>query len=202
MKIYDTITQGSEEWFNIRKMKLTASKATAIISAGKGLETLVYDLLSDKYSGYTNEEWEGNSYTENGNELEDVARGIYEMKTGNKIEQVGFIELNENVGCSPDGLVGDDGLWECKWKKNQNYFRDLLEKEKPDSGHFNQAQFQMYVTGRKWCDLSYYNPNFKKSINTIRIERDPTTQEKIKLGVVKGIELLKSIESKYNNIIR
>jgi len=54
--------QGSDEWLEDRKGKLTASNAQAISANGKGLETYVYTLLSEKYSSnnekYTNEDME------------------------------------------------------------------------------------------------------------------------------------------------
>ncbi len=212
MQIHN-VEQGSPEWFELRKLKFTASKATAVINGvtidkktdeekiGAGLKTLVYEMLSDKYSGWTNEAWEGNDNTENGNEMEELARGIYELETGNTVEIVGFCELDKYTGCSPDGLVGTEGLWENKWKKNQNYFRRLMEKGKPDSDHDNQVQFQMYVTGRKWCDLTYYNPNFVKAMDKIRIERDEDVMAQIKIGLAKGIEMIKDIEAKYNKLI-
>jgi hypothetical protein len=49
MIIYDKIIQGSPEWFKIRKGKMTASHATAIGNAGKGLQTYVRNIIKDEY---------------------------------------------------------------------------------------------------------------------------------------------------------
>jgi len=208
MKIYtnDQVEQNSPEWFELRRTRFTASQATAIINSGAGLKTLVNEMLSDKHSNWTNDSWEGNKYTEEGHDSEDVAMNIYEMETGNKVEKVGFVELDEQTGCSPDGLVGNDGLWECKWKKNQLYFKlitsDKEEFKKADSDHYNQCQFQLYVTGRKWVDLCYYNPNFIKSMYIIRIERDDEMIEKIELGLIEAKKLLDKTEKLYTKLLK
>lgn len=79
MKIIKEIEQQSPEWFKIREGKMTASHAQAIGNAGKGLETYVYDLVAEEYSSAEKEHFT-NEHTERGNELEEVARGIYELE--------------------------------------------------------------------------------------------------------------------------
>lgn len=51
-KIYgkDEIVQGTPEWFIIRQLKFTASNASTIIAAGKGLETLIEEMVADYFS--------------------------------------------------------------------------------------------------------------------------------------------------------
>jgi predicted phage-related endonuclease len=184
--------QGSDEWFDVRKLKLTASHATAIGNSGKGLETYVTEMMAYHYSSSEREYYSGKD-TDRGNELEPIARAIYELQTGNKVEQVGFIELNEFVGCSPDGLIGEDGGLEIKSPNDVNYYKILRDGEKEiDSGYIWQVQMNLLITGRKWWDLVFYNPNFEETIKTFRILPDIKKQEAIKVGLDKGIELIKS----------
>jgi putative phage-type endonuclease len=198
MKIYH-IEQGSPEWFDIRKGKLTASKAQAIASNGKGLETLCYELLAEKYSSAV---WESysNEDMERGKLLEEQAREMYELETGNKIEIIGFVETDEYTGCSPDGFIGKDGLIEIKCKKDTTYFRAIIE-EKIDTGYEWQVQMQLLLTGRKFVDFVDYCPNYKKSINITRIKADKDMQDKITKGLEAGRKMLKEIEKKYLTII-
>ena len=49
MKIYN-FEQGTEEWFKIRKGKITASHAQAIGNNGKGLETYLNNLMAEYFS--------------------------------------------------------------------------------------------------------------------------------------------------------
>lgn len=189
MKIHNH-PQGSDEWFAARLGKLTASKAQTIQANGKGLETLVYQLVAEKLSG-AREDTYTNPDMERGNELEDTARSSYEMETGNEVIQVGFCEQNEHVGASPDGFVGEDGLVEIKCPKNSNYIKTKYT-QKIDKAYEWQMQMQMFVTDRKWCDYVVFNENFPDLI-IIRVERDNDMAEKLVKGINKGIDLIGEI---------
>jgi putative phage-type endonuclease len=198
MKIYN-IQQGTQEWFDIRKLKMTGSKAQAIGNNSKGLETYIYELVADYYSSQEKEQYT-NEDLERGNELEEQARGVYELETGNKTEQVGFIELDEFTGVSPDGLVGKDGGLEIKCLNDKRYFKELMS-DKRTTDYDWQIQMCLYVTGRKWWDLVIYNPNFKQNIIIYRIESDEEKQEQLKIGLETGKQIIKDLINKYNKKI-
>lgn len=199
MKVNKDITQGSDEWHAIRRGKMTASNAQAIGNNGKGLETYILDIMSELHSSaekenYTNEDME------RGHELEDQARQLYELQKGAKIEQVGFIEQDEHVGCSPDGLIGEDGGIETKCPKDREHFKIILYGKKAiESKYLWQVQMNLMITGRKWWDLVYYNPNFKNSLIIFRIEPDSVKHEKLKLGIEAGKIKIKEITNKLKN---
>lgn len=189
------LEQGSPEWFAVRKGKMTASHATAIGNCGKGLDTYIIEIMSEMYSSGENEQF-GNKHTERGNELEPIARQVYEFENDIEVEQVGFIEHNEFVGCSPDGLVGEDGGLEIKCADDKKYFRHLIFGENEvDSDYLWQVQMNLKITGRKWWDLAYYNPNFKKSMTVYRIYPDMEKFAKLEAGFKKGEELIKNIKN-------
>lgn len=202
LKIYKDIDQQSEEWFNIRKDKLTASNAGTIITAGEGLKTLIAEMMRDQYCTVEAERFK-NKDTDRGNELEDEASKIYEMERKVKTEKVAFVELDENVGCSPDRFVGDDGLLEIKCPDDLNFMKIVLYGiEKVDKDYISQCKYQMYVTGRQWCDLMIYNPNYNfNKIIVFRILPDDTTLNKIKAGIFIGKELIKENQEKINKLI-
>lgn len=188
--------QGTPEWFKAREGKMTASEATAIGNCGAGLKTYITKMMSELYSSAEPVQF-GNKDTHRGNELEAQARGIYSLKTGNPVQKVGFIEYNEYVGASPDGLVGEDGGTEIKCLEDKWHFNHILYGENEvDSGHVWQVQMNLLVTGRKWWDLIYYNPNYEKSICIYRIYPDAEKFEKLNKGFEMGIELIKEIKSK------
>lgn len=191
MKIHQC-QQGSKEWLDIRRLKLTASHAQAIGNMGAGLETYITEMLSAYHSSAEKDYYSGID-TERGHELEPIARQIYELETGNEVTQVGFVEINEFVGCSPDGLVGEDGGLEIKSPNDKKHYEMILYGEKEiESKYLWQVQFNIYCTGRKYFDLAFYNPNFKKSLITFKIYPDPIKQSQIKLGIEKGINIIKS----------
>ena len=78
MKIHE-IEQRSDEWFEIKKGKFSASDATAIQANAKGLESLVYKKVSETLSSKRAEEFT-NPDMERGIELEDLARTAYEIQ--------------------------------------------------------------------------------------------------------------------------
>ncbi len=194
MKIYpiSEVMQASPEWFKIRELKLTASNAQSIANNGKGLETLVTELMAEHYSTASKEQFT-NSHLDRGNELEPIAREMYELEKGVKVKQVGFIEIDEFTGCSPDGLIDKDGLTEIKCLNDVAHYRLMRDGEKEiDTKYIWQAQMQLLLTKRKWNDLVFYNPNFSKSMLVFRIMPDKEKQEALKLGIKKGIELIKN----------
>ena len=187
--IIHNIEQGSDAWFEVRKLKLTASKATAISANGAGLKTLVNELILNMF---IDKETYTNANMERGNELEPIARSKYEFEYGDEVLEVGFIEHTEHSGYSPDGLVGDDGLIEIKARNNAIHL-ELLRTKKIDTGTVWQMQMGMLVTGRRWCDFISYNPNFKNSMLVIRVERDETAISKIEKGILEGTRMIKEL---------
>lgn len=188
---YHNFEQGTPEWFEMRKLKMTASHAQAIGNKGKGLETYVYELLADFYSQVQKEHY-SNKDTERGVELEPLAREVYELENNVIVNQVGFIELeDEYTGCSPDGLINDDGGLEIKCVNDVSHYKMIVNGEKEiDTKYIWQVQMNLLVTERKWWDLCFYNPNFRKSLIKYRIQRDEEKIIAIREGLQKGKELI------------
>jgi len=197
MRIYTELEQGTPEWHACRKGKMTASNAQAIASAGAGLTTYIYELMAEKYSNATKESYT-NEHIERGNLLEADARTLYELTTGRTVKEVGFVEMNEYVGMSPDGIVEEKGLIEIKCPADVKHMKIILDGESAiDSAYIWQVQMQMLVFGAEWCDFISYNPNFTKSMVVIRILPDTEKFEKLQKGFEKGIELMNEFETKY-----
>ena len=192
MKVYKDIEQGTPEWHKIKELKFTASNATAVIADGKGLQTLIKEMLADYYSSGVFESYSGkykNEAMQRGNDMEETARNIYSLETGLKVEQVGFVEIDQYIGCSPDGLVGEDGLIEIK-NHGDKEFLNLNLTGKISSQYINQMQFQLYVTGRKWCDYFGFNPNFTPNFFKKRVYRDEEVISKIDLNLKRAKQML------------
>ena len=141
------VEQKSEEWFALRnKYPLTASEAQAIGNQGKGLETLVWKKLSERYSSADKDRY-SNEDLERGVELEPLARDMYELQTGNKVEEIGFV-INEEVsmvgGASPDGgIVKQNGGVEIKSFEDKKHFKNIVEGLEIESKYEWQMQMQI-----------------------------------------------------------
>ena len=83
----------------------------------------------------------------------------YRMETDNDVELVGFIEKDEWAGCSPDGLIGDNGGLEIKCPFGKR--KDAVPQFKflADQPHYyDQVQFSLWVTGREWWHFFQWAP--------------------------------------------
>lgn len=198
MKYYYEVEQRSDEWFQAKMGKMSASNADTILANGKGLETYIYSLMAEYYSKgekvhYTNAD------IERGILLEPEAKIEFQFYTGLDIKEVGYVEFNEYILVSPDGLIGDDGLIEIKCPNDSIYFKLLLSNNiKPE--YIAQMQMQMYVTDRQYCYFVSYNPNFEKSLYIKKINRDEEMIEKLKKGLERGTELIKEIKENFRKV--
>lgn len=190
VKIYNC-EQKSEEWYKCRLGKLTASVAHTIATAGKGLDTLCLEKATEILTGIIPDGFT-NEAMQHGNEFEAEARNIYELETCYTVKQVGFVEDNEYVGVSPDGLIGDDGLIEIKCPQDKTYTQYLIDmKIKPE--YYAQMQMQMLITKRIWCDYVVYNSHFEKPIIIQRVFPDKEYMEKLAEGLGYGIRRIQEI---------
>ena len=185
--------QGSTEWHNLRKERMTASHAQAIASNGKGLTTYITQLMQMLYSSAEPDNFKSKAM-ERGNELESSARFAYEAETNTQVDEIGFVIYDNHTGCSPDGVV-NDGLVEIKCLEDKAYFNYLLSC-KIDTGYEWQMQMQMLICEKLWCDYVVYNPNFKKSLIIKRVFLDAVKSEKLKQGFLTGIEIMNDIKNK------
>jgi hypothetical protein len=113
---------------------------------------------------------------EYGTENEPLARAAYEMAAGMDVEQVGFV-LHPTIargGCSPDGIIGTDGLVEFKVPASTTHIQYLIDGMVPDQ-YIPQMMFQMACCERQYCDFVSHDPRMKdESLQTFicRLPRD------------------------------
>jgi hypothetical protein len=81
----------------------------------------------------------------------------------------------DSVGCTPDAFVGSDGLIEVKCPDSNNHLDNVLDNKQLDD-YFAQIQFQLWVTGRKWCDWVSFDPRAPEQLklHVVRVDRDET----------------------------
>lgn len=114
-------------------------------------------LTGEVMESYTNEN------IERGHIQEDDARRLYAFVSDELLTQVGFIRNGEK-GCSPDSLVGENGVLEVKCALAHILIDKLLRGDFPPE-HIPQTQGQLWVCEREWVDIAIYSPKlplFKK----------------------------------------
>lgn len=171
--------QGTEEWFNARLGKVTASRVADVmakIKTGEAASVRNYraQLVVERLTGQREESYI-NSAMQRGTDLEPMARECYEYLTGYTAEQVAFIDHPSVAmsGCSPDGLIGDAGLVEIKCPNTATHIEYLLGGV-PPAQYVPQMLWQMACTGRKWCDFVSYDPRLPEELQlfVVRLPRD------------------------------
>ena len=186
--------QRSEEWFEARRGLFTASDFSSLLTPtgkpSKSIKGLVLTKVSEELS-LNLEEGFSSYYMEKGKELEEEAKLAYQAEHFVRVDDVGFV-LCDGYGCSPDGLVGDSGLLEIKCLKGNNHIKALLELDK---SYLPQVQGQLLVTGRSWCDLFFFNPNFKTEYmcKTYRIYREEEYIENLKKALEGAVSMKNEI---------
>jgi len=93
-----------------------------------------------------------------GVEDEPRARDAYADHRMTPVREVGFIVRDDwgfQLGYSPDGLVGDQGLIECKSRLQKKHLATILDDRVPVE-NFAQLQCGLLVTGREWIDYVSY----------------------------------------------
>lgn len=155
--------QRTEQWFKDREGKLTASSFAAAAGIGPGSRQQAWR----RHFGL--EVFEGNAATDWGTDNEPNAISAYcchhvERDVG--VSMVGFVPHPTLawIGCSPDLLVGGEGLGEIKCPMSQELYGDIPPY------YMAQMQGQMEITQREWCDFIVWTPNVMSVQRVVRSE--------------------------------
>lgn len=174
MKIID-VAQGSAEWLHARAGIVTASALDNIVTptfaarTGKTPESYLYHLLAERCMGAPIET--GGSWSmEQGAMLEREAYLWLGITHELEIKRVGFVTTDDGMaGCSPDGLIGEDGGLELKCPQPGVHLKYLTDGGVP-AEYLPQVHGSMYVTGRPWWYFMSYSRQFPALV--VKVQRD------------------------------
>lgn len=162
MQVFDCV-QGTDEWFRARMGIPTASEFKTIVTEkGRGgRETYMRKLAGEIITGQPMQSGE-NAHMLRGIEMEDQALKYYAFLMDQPLAAVGFV-ANHGAGCSPDALVGTNGVVEIKTSLPHIVIEHILRDEFPPE-HKAQCQGQLWITEREFDDLLVYWPGMPKFI--------------------------------------
>lgn len=209
--IHSDLLQGSDEWHAARCGLLTASEVDRIITpslkVANNAKTRMHlwELAAQRITGYVEPTYIGDAMLR-GHADEMRARDLYSERY-NPVEEVGFVTNDQwgfTLGCSPDGMVGNDGLIECKSRCQKYQVQTIVEEwtgevPVPDD-YVLQIQTAMLVTGRKWCDFISYSGGLPMAV--IRVPADPEMQSAIIEAAAKFEARVSEVISTYHEAIR
>jgi len=199
MEIIDCV-QNSDEWFAAKLGMITASKFSDVLAKGQGKVRRAYMLkvAAERLTGERQESYT-NGAMEWGTEHEPEAREYYEHLNNCLVRQVGFIKLNEFVGCSPDGLIDEDGLIEIKCPYTTTHLETVLSNAVP-TGYIAQIQGQLWVSGRQWTDFISFDSRVKgRPMFCKRVFRDEKYIENLQTEIDKFAGELQELVKQFTN---
>ena len=148
-------------------------------------------------------------------ELDAVAE--FEKCTGLKITLTGkdqqFIQLGQNLGGTPDGLIGKNSGAEIKCPKSTTHFKylgitnqDELKNTCPN--YYWQIQGLLYITGRKFWYFISYDPRYKnknQQLHFIQIKPNLADQvflyERLEMAIDYRDYLLLKMQINFSNTV-
>ncbi|CAJ0779074.1 hypothetical protein LMG7141_00836 [Ralstonia condita] len=179
--------QRTDSWFEARLGRATASnfgkvlgKVLAKIKTGEAADRRNYraQLVIERLTGNRQEGY-SNAAMQWGTEQEPFARIAYMADRGVDVQEIGFIQHETLMaGCSPDGLIGADGLIEIKCPVSATHIETLKTQHMPLE-HMPQVQGQMWIAGREWCDFVSYDPRMPEKLQMF-VQRIPRDEQYIK----------------------
>jgi putative phage-type endonuclease len=173
------VTQGTPEWFAQRCGKVTASRICDVIAKtksgwGASRENYAAQLVVERLTGEVAESYT-NGAMQWGTATEPEARLHYADTVIEPVTETGFVEHKRILmsGCSPDALVGSNGLAEIKCPESKTHIQTLLGGSIPDKYQV-QMLWQMACCERDYCDFVSYDPRLPEKMRMFvkRLERD------------------------------
>lgn len=193
--------QGTEEWLTARLGIPTATGIENIVTptGKKSSSQIKYmsELIEESILGLQDSGYKS-AFMERGNQLEPLARSAYEFLTGNAVNQVGGVYLNEKkeLLVSPDGLIPElkKGL-EIKCPKMSTHIQYIINGGVP-SEYIIQVQANLWVTGYKtWDFVSYCPEYYKQPFYLFTAQRDPILMKAFDKLIPEFIKTLKAYKS-------
>jgi putative phage-type endonuclease len=182
--------QGSPEWFAARAGRVTASRISDLMAktkTGWGASRANYlaELVAERLTGTVAEGFT-NAAMKQGTETEPLARAAFQFFADAEVTEVGFVvhPRIDDSGCSPDGLVGTDGMVEIKCPNTATHIETLLGAGIPDK-YRKQMQWQMACCERGWCDFVSFDPRLPTRMQLFvqRVARDDADLNEIDAAV-------------------
>lgn len=191
------IEQRTPEWYDARAGNATASRVKDILTQpqkGKKESSVrkayMAQIICERLTGKSLEEERGNFFdVRRGNDLESVARAEYEMRRNVVVDTAGFVKHPsiDRFGCSPDGLIGKDGMCQIKAPRRHVHLDWIMAGVVP-----NDHKDQMFAElachpEREWNDFVSYVEDLPHHLQlfVVRLHRDPVRIALIEAGVAK-----------------
>jgi putative phage-type endonuclease len=188
--------QRTVDWYQRRVGKVTASRVADVMArtkTGYSATRAAYmaDLVVEALTGQPKRDGYQSPAMLRGIELEPIGREFYQIKTGNMIDLIDFVDhpTIADAGASPDGLVGDDTVVEFKAPETHTHL-EYIESRVVPSKYFAQIQFQLACTGRSKGEFVSFDTRVPANLQMliVPVPRDDKYIAEMEKEVVKFLE--------------
>lgn len=199
------VIQGSDEWKLAKLGHVSASSIADVMAKVKSGEAITrrkykVRLVAERLTGKIGESYT-NPSMEHGVVTEPLAKVAYEVKTSSFIDNTGFWKhpTIKWVGCSPDGLIGETGLVECKCPNTTTHI-DYLFADQIPTEYYKQIQCQLWVMQREWVDFISFDDRLpqKKQLFIKRAYRDEELIKEMEKEVIIFLDEVEQMMEKLN----
>jgi putative phage-type endonuclease len=168
--------QRTDEWFALHVGKLTASRASKIITpSGSKSSTFGAEaarVVAEAFGLQEPENGFESDWMDRGKEMEEEARAWFTVDTGIETSAVSFVERAPWLGASPDALIQCNGTaipLELKCPKPATHLRWVRDGVLPRE-HKAQVYFQMAMMRSTTAYFMSYHPEIVALI--VKVEAD------------------------------
>ena len=174
------VEQRSEEWFILKGGKVSGSSVDNIYKSTKA--KFIDSIVADRLTGRVEMNSFVNDAIQRGIDFEDFAKDEFSDKYNLKVTDVGFVEYNDYVGISPDGIVFHNGvpLYGVEIKcPNTKELVGVFRTNKVPVSHLRQCLLQLYCmpTMEKVYYIVYDNRLEIYPMHVIEVKREEYTEE-------------------------
>ena len=180
--MWHDVDQNTPEWDALRVGRITGSALAKIMANygkafGEPAKKYASDIALGQITGNIPAGGYSNGHMERGHEEEPIAIDEYECRYFTAVTKGGFYS-DGDIGCSPDGLVGDNGLVEVKSAIPSIHYTRIA-KQSFDPAYKWQYAGNLKFSEREWLDFISYCADYPegKRIYVYRCWREDFAKE-------------------------
>ena len=186
------VEQGSKEWLDLKKGRVTGTRLKQVM--GTKADSLIYELIAEKYD--TTPSYQTSEMSD-GVLKEPWAIDKYQEETGQTVTEVGFISQGEDLGLSPDGMVGKKKAVEVKCPSLQKHIEYIVKDSIPAEYKWQIVHYFIVIEDLEELDFLSYHPNFPlKELHIVNVKRSELEKD-----IAAAKEKLEPFLKKYNQTI-
>lgn len=201
--------QRSEEWYAARLGDIGCSRLGDVCAKGRNGEpsstrrNYMSELLCERLTGKRADHWTSPEM-QWGIDNEPLARAMYEARTGAWVVEDGGRPhpTIKGWGCSPDGLIDDDGGLEIKCPNTATHLATVLDG-KINRDYILQMAGGCIIYDRAYWDFVSFDPRLPDPINLFirRFPREELPCSEVEAEVVKFLAELDALEARVRALL-